>query len=143
MVGPGNVYLKTSIYLVVENTAERTDLGLMYLSVLDVHTFFLASELSSVGVCMKAESLAKSEERTHKQINTPVFHGLRNTNLSRLRIRVCRRAVLKVDLPTRCDLKVQFAISVCASSCNNQGISKRIETPKIRTKDFVAFSGFG
>lgn len=38
---------------------------------------------------MKAESLAESEERSHKQINTPVFHGLRSTNLSHLKIRVC------------------------------------------------------
>lgn len=47
---------------------------------------------------MKAESLAKSEERTHKQINTPVFHGLWNTSLSRLKISVGPRAVIKVDV---------------------------------------------
>lgn len=68
----------------------------MYLFVLDVHTFCLASELPSVGDRMKAESLAKSEERTHKQINTPVFHGLWNSSLSRLKISFCQRAVVKV-----------------------------------------------
>lgn len=70
----------------------------MYLLVPDGHTFFLVSELSSVGDRMKAESLAKSEERTHKQINTPVFHGLWTTSLSHLKISVCQRAVKKVDV---------------------------------------------
>lgn len=85
MVRPSNVYLKTSIYLGTARQRARTNPGLMYLSVLDAHTFFLASERSSVG---EAESLAKSEERSHKQINTPVFHDLQNINLSHLKIRL-------------------------------------------------------
>lgn len=92
MVRPSNVYLKTSIHLVAKNTAE------VYLLVLDGHTFLLASELSSVGDGLKAESLAKSEERTHKQINTPLFHGLWTTSLSCLKISVCQRAVIKVGV---------------------------------------------